>query len=124
MSAMNELFQFLDDLTQATHGGRAKWARLNPTTFTYSPPNNPGRIMLQRIQGPQRVQRGNVMQMVNMTTHILQAFDAPQQSTPRFAINGTENDQINQKLSVLYDNVASGLTQGDVAFLQSLLPPK
>jgi hypothetical protein len=118
----NELPAYLDQIIAATQSRKMTWGRANPTTYTWSVPGKPGRIVLQSVDRQQRVVQGNVARMVMTKQYILQVFDNPQNQTPRLSIDGNQSPEINAKLGAIFEAISNGLMQSGLDFLKSLLP--
>ncbi|HSZ61493.1 MAG TPA: hypothetical protein VK828_06830 [Terriglobales bacterium] len=123
-SDLNELLQFIQDLTGLTADGPLKWAPATPTTYVTD--TNLGasraRLALQKLERaiPSATIAG-ISTPRRKVVYILQAFEMPG-VTLRVTIDGGEDPNVNERLRGLYDLVDTGVKRSGLDFLQKILP--
>jgi hypothetical protein len=118
-----ELLNYIEQLIVATRSGSMVWARANPTTLTWDTQTpTPAKLVLQRLDRRQvTLQVGKPVE-ITKRIYVFQAFDM-KTVQQKLSLSGAEDENVNQKLEALFESITSTLSQKDLEFLKSILPP-
>ena len=124
-----ELLKYLEELTQSTRNGTIDWKEANPTTYVWESRtrhDRAARVSLQRVdRNIQRTVAGR--NFIQRETHyILQAFELPMpigNPQQKFSASGAEDQEVNEKLRILFEEVQAGVARKGLQFLREFLPP-
>jgi len=104
----DEINSYLDRIIEDTEKMQMKWDEANPTTFVWSPPAKPGKIVLQRIAGETPT---------SPPSFVLRVLRG---QADELAIGGASTIY-NSKLAVLFRVIRESIKRRGLDFLKSLL---
>ena len=122
------LLAYIADLSNATAVGKISWRSVNPTTFVWEAPSpQNARLSLQRVERVVAVSTAMVggrpvPQQKKQTFYLIQAFDQPGSATPIMNVDSSDDIELNQRLSELFELIKTGVSEKTLEFLRSMLP--
>lgn len=104
---LNELLKYLDEINAATVAGKMIWSATNPTTYIWTPSQNPNnRFLLQKIN----------------PNPPLFVFQAVETGKIKLNVMGQEMAAINQRLLAIFLSIERIKDQSGLEFLKSQIP--
>ena len=123
----NEIKAYLEQLVTATQKGSMSWLEVNPTTYSWDTAKPiSARLTVQLVtrQIPSRQPSGQIT--IRQTKgYLFQAVEIQRTGQKvRLSVNGIDDEELNAQLEILYEAIASRVTEQSLDFLKSILPPK
>jgi hypothetical protein len=124
-SEKDQVIIYLDQLIASTAKDTVAWAKANPTTYVWHPPQQGGsKIIIQRIERVTNIleadPRGGARRRID-NDFVFQVLDPA--SVEKLLVDGRNDPVFNAKLKTLFEGIESSLTRKGLSFFKSILPP-
>jgi len=118
-----EFLKYLSQLIEATQSGKMRWAKENPTTFTWTTNSpRPAKIILQKIDRQNRVRDSIGRLLVNTTSSFVFQVIEPNTNIQKLYSDDPNDAELQKNLEVLYRSIQNSIAQAGLDFLKSILP--
>lgn len=113
-----KMLSYLDQLMIATKSTDINWVQANPSTFVWDNKEKRGRLVLQQVTQTPKLSKDGKLLFIN--TYVLQVLDSS--GNQKLVLKGSSDDDINARLSSLFEQISNLKTQTAIDFLAAMLP--